>query len=70
MIAIMGNVNSNRFLRPKVSIVQIAGWLSAFIRPMVEQRTRAKMVLTRPKPKLASKLCWTEYPASAKIVEL
>jgi len=33
MIAIMGKVKSNRFLRPKVSIVQIAGYLSALHLP-------------------------------------
>jgi hypothetical protein len=71
-MAIIGNVNNSKFLRPKVSIVQIAGYLVSAVQYCGEQEypTRAKMVLTRPNPKLAKRLCWTEYPASAKIVEL
>jgi hypothetical protein len=52
---IFGNVNKSNPRRPKVSIVHTAG--------------HAKRKLTRPKPKEASKACFSVAPPSLKIVD-
>jgi hypothetical protein len=53
--AIFGNVKRRRFLRPKVTIVQMAG--------------KAIMKFTSPKPNEARSVFKVLYPASAKIFE-
>lgn len=70
-----GKANSRRDLRPKVSMVQIAGChkcqrLFAMGEMILPALTQAKTKLTRPNPKLAMRALRSVAPACLKTVEL
>jgi hypothetical protein len=70
-----GKVNNRRDLRPKVSMVQIAGChtcqrLLATEKMTILALTQAKTKLTRPNPKLAMRALRSLAPACLKTVEL